>query len=475
MTLIEDLRAAIGDAAVITDPAQFAPMLTDNRRRWHGQAACCALPASTDEVSRLMAVCTKHKALVFTQGGNTGNAAAATPVVADADVGRTVLVNTARMNQIEAIDRVNATAVVQSGVILKNLQDAAAEEGLLFPVSLAAEGTCTVGGTLSTNAGGVHVLRYGSMRAQCLGLEVVLPDGRVLSMLRSLRKDNTGYDLKHLFIGAEGTLGIITRAALAFAALPAARTVFVAAVDSLQAAEKLFETLSKNFSARLSAFELMHAATIAKVREQLPDIPVGFELNHPWYVLAEIRYDTTEESEATRPQIENLLAALFESDTVADAVIGQSETQNEALWRVRESIPSAHKKSGGNVKHDISVPRSSLVAFITECTAELGNRFSWIAPSIFGHFGDGNLHYNMGVKPGLDPRLCFTHEEAIHAVVYAYVQRFRGSVAAEHGVGRIKTGWLRVMRSPEEYEAMRSVKTLFDPENRLNPGVLFDS
>ena len=278
MTLIEDLRAAIGDAAVITDPAQFAPMLTDNRRRWHGQAACCALPASTDEVSRLMAVCTKHKALVFTQGGN---AAAATPVVADADVGRTVLVNTARMNRIEAIDRVNATAVVQSGVILKNLQDAAAEEGLLFPVSLAAEGTCTVGGTLSTNAGGVHVLRYGSMRAQCLGLEVVLPDGRVLSMLRSLRKDNTGYDLKHLFIGAEGTLGIITRAALAFAALPAARTVFVAAVDSLQAAEKLFETLSKNFSARLSAFELMHAATIAKVREQLPDIPVGFELNHP--------------------------------------------------------------------------------------------------------------------------------------------------------------------------------------------------
>lgn len=472
MTLIEDLRSAVGDSAVKTDPALLAPFLLDNRRRFHGSVLCAVYPKSTEDTAAVMAVCARHKALVFVQGGNTSNAAAATPVVTRRDADKSVLIRLDAMRHIE-IDRVNGTAEVDAGVILADLQTAADKAGLLFPVSLAAEGSCTVGGALSTNAGGVHVVRYGNMREQCLGLEVVLADGTVLPMLRGLRKDNLSYDLRDLFIGAEGTLGVITKAVVKLAAKPRARRVFLTAVQTPEKAEILFEALQSVAASKLSAFELMAKPTIDKVAEMMPDVPIGLKLTSDWYVLAELRYDSVDEYELLSESFDDFLGTLFDDGTITDAVLAQSEKENLALWRIRESIPEAHKKAGGNVKHDISVPRSSLATFVKDCTSELTTTFPWIAPSIFGHFGDGNLHYNMGVKKGFDPRLCFDHEDDIHAVVYRWVEKFQGSPAAEHGVGRIKRDALRQRRAGAEYTLLTQIKKLLDPENRMNRGALF--
>ncbi len=472
MTLIDELRAAAGPAAVKTDPALLTPMLLDNRRRFTGQVLCAVYPKTTEDTARVMTVCARHKTLVFPQGGNTSNAAAATPVVNKKEAQNSILLRFDAMRHFE-IDRVNGTATVEAGVILANLQQAADEAGLLFPVSLAAEGSCTMGGALSTNAGGVHVVRYGNMREQCLGLEVVLADGRVMSMLRGLRKDNLGFDLRDLFIGAEGTLGVITKAVVKLAAKPAARRVFLAAIDSPAKAELLFEALQKEAASKLSAFELMAKSTIEKVTEMMPDVPAGFPLESDWYVLAELRYDSVKECDLLADAFETFLSGLFEKDVITDAVLAKSEKENAALWRIRESIPEAHKKAGGNVKHDLSVPRSSLAAFVEGCTAELVAAFPWIAPSIFGHFGDGNLHYNMGVKPGFAVRLPFDNEDAIHAIVYRWVEALHGSPAAEHGVGRIKRKLLASGKAGAEFDTMVAIKRLLDPDNRMNRGALF--
>ena len=472
MTLIDDLRNALGADAVKTDPAVLAPMLLDNRRRFHGNVLCAVFPKTTDETARILKICARHEALVFSQGGNTSNAAAATPVVSEQDAQRSVLVRFDAMRSI-VVDAVNGTATVDSGVILADLQAAAEKARLLFPVSLAAEGSCTVGGALATNAGGVHVVKYGNMREQCLGLEVVLADGSVLSMMRGLRKDNLGYDLRDLFVGSEGTLGLITRAVVKLTPMPAARRVFVAALDSPEKAEQLFQALHQAAPSKLAAFELMGRSTLQKVADELPGVSIGWPLSHPWYVLAELRYDTLQEYELLTPAFDEFLESLYSRGVLTDAVLAQNESENAALWRVRESIPEAHKKAGGNVKHDLSVPRSRLVPFILGCTAELRDRFAWLEPSIFGHFGDGNLHYNLGVKPGLDPRLCFQHEAALHAVVYDWVAKMHGSPAAEHGVGRIKRELLADMKAGPEVALMHQVKRLLDPRNRLNRGALF--
>ena len=472
MTLLEELQAATSTQSVKTDPVYLEPLLLDNRRRFKGSVLCAVTPRSTEETARVMAICAKHKALVFAQGGNTSNAAAATPVVTEEDSAKSVLLRFDAMKKI-AVDTVNGTALVQAGAILADLQAEADRNNLLFPVSLAAEGSCTVGGALSTNAGGVHVVRYGNMREQCLGLEVVLADGTVLSMLRGLRKDNLGFDLRDLFIGSEGTLGVITQAVVKLSAKPAARRVFLAAINSPEKAELVFEALQKEAASKLSAFELMARPTIEKVTEMMPDVPVGFDLTSPWYILAELRYDSVAEYELLTERFEAFLASLYETGLITDAILAKSEKDNAALWRVRESIPSAHKMAGGNVKHDLSVPRSSLSSFIAGCTAELEAQFSWIAPSIFGHYGDGNLHYNMGVKPGFDANLCFAHEDAIHEIVYRWVEKLHGSPAAEHGVGRIKLEALKTFKAGAEFDLMRRIKKLLDPENRLNRGALF--
>lgn len=472
-SLIEELQGIVGIDHVLTNSSDFAARLIDNRNRYCGTASCAVLPCSTAEVAKVMKTAARHHANVFTQGGNTSNVggAAAVPDEAHRD-NPSILLVLERMRSIESIDPVNDTAVVQAGVVLANLQEAARRHGRLFPVSLAAEGSCTIGGILATNAGGVHVLFYGNTREQCLGLEAVLADGRVLNLMRGLRKDNTGYDLKDLFIGSEGTLGVITRAVMKLSPLPSERIVVFIGLACTEALTEAFSAFEQSFCESLTAFEVMHHDTVAHVADVWSEVTRGLNLSAPWFALAEISLGADSRSERAQSDLEETLGTLFESGAVIDAVVGQSEAQNAALWRVRESIPDAHKKTGGNVKHDVSVPRSALPQFIEHTNALLKARFPWIAPSVFGHFGDGNLHYNMGVCKGFDPKLCFVHENEIHAMVYAEVARLAGSVAAEHGIGRMKHELLREVKSPEEYAVMRRIKAVFDPEGRLNPGAL---
>lgn len=469
------LAAELGAGHVVTDAAVLAPRMIDNRKRWHGAVDCAVYPCSTAEVSAVMRIAREFGACVYVQGGNTSNVGGATPVAQERR-GSGILICCDRMRRIEEIDAVNNTATVQCGVILEELQNAASEAGRLFAVSLASQGSCTVGGILATNAGGVHVLHYGNTRDQCLGLEVVLADGSVLDLLRGLRKDNTGYDLKDLFIGSEGTLGIITRAVLKLWPRPRQRIVAFISIAGIGHLEDVFQALEDAMGPSMTAFEVMHADTITHVSRVWPEVTRGLKLDAPWYALAEFSFFETPAGadvfSTGNDTLAGVLEPLFETGAVTDAVIGQSEAQNAALWRVRESIPDAHKATGGNVKHDISVPRSALASFVTTTNALLKERFEWIKPSVFGHFGDGNLHYNMAVADGLDQDLCFEHEEEIHRIVYAAVARHRGSVAAEHGIGRMKRQLLATVKSPVEYQTMRRIKALFDPDCRLNPGAV---
>ena len=471
-TLLTDLTALLGESHIVTDKAALAPRLTDNRGRWHGDVLAAVLPADTSEVAEVMKIAARHRALVFTQGGNTGNAAGATPVVEPQDVSRSILILTDRMRRIEAIDTVNDTVTVQAGVPVAAIREAAAQKGRLFPLSLASDGTATAGGVLATNAGGVHVVRWGNARAQCLGLEAVLADGRVLNMLRGLRKDNTGYDVKQLFIGSEGTLGVITRAVFKLEPLPAERTVLWLTFGELETAEILFEKLEKAAGGMLSAFEVMHRTPLARVASVYPERTSGVPMSDAWSALVEFSCPSVREAEKIEETIEALSEKFFEEGLITDAVASRSEAQCRQLWAVRESIPEAYKKTGGNVKHDISVPRSVLAQFVRETNAALAKRFPWVEPSIFGHFGDGNLHYNVGVLAGQNPRLCFDFESEINALVYENVMRFSGSAAAEHGVGRMKRALLERTKSETELQLMRSVKRVLDPCGRLNPGAV---
>ena len=454
-SLLSDLQACLGSDRVLTDATALAPLLLDNRGRWQGRALCAVFPSTTEEVSEIMRVACRHNAFVFAQGGNTGNAAAATPVVNDTDVSRTVLLSTTRLRRIEKIDTVNDSVVVQAGVPVAAVRETAALQKRLFALSLASDGTATVGGVLATNAGGVHVLRYGNARDLCLGLEVVLCDGRVLNLMRGLRKDNTGYDLKSLFIGSEGTLGIITKAIL-----------------KLRKIEPLFCAFQAQAGHALSAFEIVHQTPLQRVAQVFPEKVKTIDTHSPWSVLVELSYSDTQDETQSADLLESLLEGLLEQGIITDAVLSQSEIQCKALWAVREAVPEAHKKTGGNVKHDISVPRSRLAEFVEQTNAVLAKRFSWIEPSVFGHFGDGNLHYNMGVVPGQDPRLCFAFEKEINAIVYEHVARFNGSVAAEHGVGRMKRDLMEQTKPADELQLMRELKRIFDPDNQLNPGAV---
>lgn len=471
-SLLDDLRTILGSEHVRSDAADIAPMLIDNRGRWRGQALCAVFPRCTEDVSAVMRAACRHKALVFAQGGNTGNAAAATPVVNEVDAARTILLSTARMRGIERVDPINDTVLVQAGAPVAAVREAAARHNRLFALSLASDGTATVGGVLATNAGGVHVIRYGNAREMCLGLEVVLADGRVLNLLRGLRKDNTGYALKELFVGSEGTLGIITRAVLKLHPLAASRTVAWLTFDCLRHIETAFEHLQRELGERMSAFEIMHRTPLQRVARVFPERVTNLNLQSRWAALVEISHvDEADEHEAGNT-LQAVLQELMLSAKLTDALVAQNETQCRALWSVRESVPEAHKKTGGNVKHDISLPRGSLTTFVTQTNAALKTRFPWIEPSVFGHFGDGNLHYNMGVIPGQDPRLCFAFEKDINAVVYANVAMFNGSVAAEHGVGRLKRELIERTKPRAELQLMRCLKQILDPENRLNPGAV---
>jgi FAD/FMN-containing dehydrogenase len=421
-------------------------------------------PGSTAEVAAVVRACTEARVPMVPQGGNTGLVGGGTP---DGS-GAAVVVSLQRLNRVRAVDTANDTITVEAGCVLQAVQQAARDRGRLFPLSLAAAGSATIGGNLATNAGGTQVLRYGNARDLALGLEVVLAGGEVWNGLRGLRKDNTGYDLKHLFIGAEGTLGIITAATLKLYPLPAAQTTALAALPSLAAATRLLERARAGAGAALTAFEVMGRITLQHAVETLPALRMPLPLEQPWYALLEL---SDAEGEAHAAAVfERVLAEALEAGDVVDAAVARSLAEAQALWRLREGIPEAHARRGGNVKHDISLPVSAIAEFVDGTNAALRSRFAWIEPVVFGHLGDGNLHYNMGTVPGTPVEVAFDHEKEINRVVNDAVHARGGSISAEHGLGQLKRETVRDYKPAIELELMRRIKRALDPHGLMNPG-----
>lgn len=463
--LIGSLREALGHSRVLTAHDDVAPYLTDWRRRYVGTAAAVVLPASTAEVAATVRACAAAGAPVVPQGGNTGLVGGATP---DA-TGRSVVVSLRRMNRIRAIDTANNTLTAEAGCLLQAVQDAAASQQRLFPLSLAAEGSATLGGNLSTNAGGTQVLRYGNARELTLGLEVVVASGEVWDGLRALRKDNTGYDLKQLFIGAEGTLGVITAATVKLFPQPRARLTALVAVASLRSALALLNRARDFADSALTGFEVMSAECLRRVARELPRTTLPLPVQQsPWFALIEL---SDAEGEAHGGALlERLLAEAFDAAEVTDAVVAKSLAESRALWAIREGIPEAQARAGGNVKHDISLPVSSIPEFVEVTNAELERRFAWIQPVVFGHLGDGNLHYNMAVKDRVAVSIAFDNEAAINEVVHQAVASRGGSISAEHGLGQMKLDEITYFKSPLEMGMMRAIKQALDPFGLMNPG-----
>ena len=455
MTLQHLLGEIVGAGNVLTAPEDTKPYFTDWRRQYAARAECVVRPASTAEVAAVMALCAREDVAVVPQGGNTGLVGGSVPTGAR----REVVLSLSRMNRIRALDALNDTATVEAGCVLATIQQAAAAAGRLFALSLAAEGSCQIGGNLSTNAGGVNVLRYGTAREQVLGLEVVLPDGRVWHGLRGLRKDNTGYDLKQLFLGAEGTLGIITAAVLRLFPQPTANATAWIAVDSPKAAVQLLAELRAHLGDRISAFELLSRACLEVVMTHTRGTPDPLGAPYPWYVLAELADSGT--PQALRERVEAALAECAERGSLRDAALAHSNEQSRALWRIRETVPEAQFT---NVKHDISVPVSRIAEFVEKVSNALARTFPQVAIFCFGHVGDGNLHFNVG------PEALMPRRGEVSRIVYDAVVALGGSISAEHGLGQLKREEIRLHKAPLELELMRALKGTLDPKGLMNPG-----
>jgi FAD/FMN-containing dehydrogenase len=444
--------------------ADLQPYLTDQRRLYHGRALAVALPRTVAEVTHLLAFCNDHRIGVVPQGGNTGYCGGATPD----ESGAQIVVSLSRLNRIRHIDALNYSIVAEAGCILARVQLAADEAQRLFPLSLGSEGSCQLGGNLSTNAGGVHVLRYGMMRDLVLGLEVALADGRLLSSLGTLRKDNTGYDVKSLFLGAEGTLGIITAASLKlFPKLRAFATAF-AAVPDPRAAVALLARLRDASGDRVSSFELIPRIAVDLTARHIPGVRDPLDAAHPWYVLCELT--SSRAGDPLEDLLEQSLAAALEEMLVLDAALARDERDRAAFWKLRETIPEAQRLDGGSLKHDISVPVASIPDFI-----ERGSR--WLSDNVpdgrlvaYGHVGDGNLHFNLNQAPGADRAAFLAREEPVKRAIHELVKDFGGSFSAEHGIGRLKVGELERYAPPVELDLMRAIKRALDPNGILNPG-----
>jgi FAD/FMN-containing dehydrogenase len=462
--LIARLRALLGEAAVLADPQGMAPFLTDWRGRYSGHARCVVKPANTGEVASAVELITACGAPVVPQGGNTGLCGGATP---DAS-GDAVVVNLSRMNRIRALDAANNTITAEAGCLLAQVQEAAASADRLFPLSLAAEGSCEIGGNLSTNAGGVHVLRYGNARELVLGLEVVLPDGRIWDGLRGLRKDNTGYDLKHLFVGAEGTLGIITAAVLKLFPRPRATAVAWLAIDSPAAAVELLGRLRARFGERVTAFELIGRSALDLVLKNIPGARDPLATPAPWSLLVEL--SETQPDFDIAQALERALAGEIEAGRILDAAIASSLAQVEALWRLRENCSEAQKVEGISIKHDVSVPVSRIPDFLERADAALRAAFPGVRIVAFGHVGDGNLHYNLSKPQAAANAEFIALTPQANRIVHDIVADLGGSISAEHGIGQLKRGEILRYKSAVEMELMRAVKKALDPRNLMNPG-----
>ena len=465
--LIARLRSICGASNVLThdDPgADLSAWEQDWRKRSRGRALAVVRPGSTAEVAEVVKACAAHGTAIVPQGGNTGLVVGSVPD----DSGTQVVLSMTRMNAVRAIDPDNLTLTVEAGCILQNLQDVAAKAGFLFPLSLAAEGSCTIGGNLGTNAGGTQVLRYGNARDLCLGLEVVTARGEVWNGLTGLRKDNTGYDLRHLMIGSEGTLGVITAANMKLYPLPAAQLTAWAAVPSMEAAVQLLGLAHSRLGPGLTGFEVMGQFALSLVDKHYPQQRVPLFKDTPWCVLLE--NSDSENEQHARDQFEALLEAAMEAGCVTDAVVAENIAQARALWHIRESIPLAQAEEGLNIKHDISIPVSRIPAFVAETDALLQREIPGVRLVNFGHLGDGNLHYNVQAPEGSDgPAFLRDWEEKVNTLVFDQVARFEGSISAEHGVGELKARKLPTYKDPTALAMMRAIKHALDPQNLLNP------
>ena len=461
--LLADLRGCVGAAQVLTQGDLSAYEL-DWRKRWRGRALAVVRPGSTEEVAAVVRACAAQGVAIVAQGGNTGLVGAGVP---DAS-GTQVLLSLGRMNHVRAIDAANLTLTAEAGCVLQAVQQAAADAGLLFPLSLAAEGSCTIGGNLATNAGGTQVLRYGNARSLCLGLEAVTAEGAVWHGLAGLRKDNTGYDLRDLLIGSEGTLAIITAATLALHPRPAATMTALAACNSLDACVALLAAAQRSLGPGLTAFEVMNAFSLALVARHVAQLRQPLAAA-PWTVLVELS-DNEGEVHA-RTQFEGLLADALEAGTIGDAAVAESLAQSRAMWHLRESIPLAQSEEGLNIKHDISLPVSRIPAFCAATDAALAARWPGMRLVNFGHLGDGNLHYNVQAPEGGDAAAFLRDEEpAVNAVVFDAVVAHGGSISAEHGIGALKRDELALRKDPTALAMMRAIKHALDPQGLLNPG-----
>ena len=463
LPLLAVLRAAVGAAHVLTEGDLSAYEL-DWRQRYRGRALAVVRPGSTLEVAQVVRTCAAHGAGIVAQGGNTGLVGGSVP---DAS-GTQVLLNLARMNRIRATDAANLTMTVEAGCVLQAVQDAAAAQGLLYPLSLAAEGSCTVGGTLATNAGGTQVLRFGNARELCLGLEVVTASGEVWHGLSGLRKDNTGYDLRDLFIGSEGTLGIITAATLKLHPQPVAVTTAMASLATLADAVALLQLAQARLGAGLTGFEVMQRHALALVRKHFAQLAQPLP-EAEWTVLLE---QSDSESEAhAREGFEALLEAALERGVISDAAVASSQAQSAAMWQLRESIPLAQSAEGLNIKHDISLPISAIPAFVAGTDAALQQAFPGARLVNFGHLGDGNLHYNVQA-PATGDAAAFLRdcEPAVNALVFDAVAAHGGSISAEHGIGALKRDAMAARKSPVALQMMRAIKQALDPQGLMNPG-----
>jgi FAD/FMN-containing dehydrogenase len=455
---------ALGVKGVVSDAGALAPYLAEQRGRYKGAAPFAVRPANTEEVAKAVTLCRDAGAAVVPQGGNTGLVAGAVPFAED----NAVLLNLGRMNRVREVDTADYSITVEAGCILQQVQEAAEKADRLFPLSLGAEGSCQIGGNLSTNAGGVHVLRYGNARDLVLGLEVVLPDGRVWNGLRALRKDNTGYALKHLFVGAEGTLGIITAACLKLFPRPAETEVAFVAVRDPAAAVELLARARAATGDRVNAFELIPRLGLDFALKHLEGIEDPLKDRSDWYVLMELA--SGRRDGALRESLEEFLAKAIEDGLVSDAALAANARQAQAFWAIREGIVEAQKFEGGSIKHDVSVAVSKTPDFIARATRLVEDMVPGIRPLPFGHVGDGNIHFNLSQPEGADKKAYLDRWEDVTRAVHELVVEMDGSISAEHGIGHLKAAENAHFKSAVEIDLMRRVKRALDPDNLMNPG-----
>jgi FAD/FMN-containing dehydrogenase len=460
---LDALKSALGPGGWTDDPATIAPWLTEWRNRWSGHTPLMLTPRSTEEVARAVAICGQHGVAITPQGGDTGLVGGQIPY-------GEVLLSTRKLRATRDVTPLDDAMTVEAGVTLLEAQQAAAAADRMFPLSLAAEGTATIGGVISTNAGGTAVLRYGVMRDLVLGIEAVMPSGEVFHGLKRLRKDNTGYDLKQLLIGAEGTLGVVTAATLKLFPVMRSRATAVVGLETAHAAVELLARAKGETGGGVEAFELMKRLGMQFVLKNVPDTREPLDSTPPWYVLIEL---VSGEPGAAGAAMERLLEQAFEAGLIIDAAIAQNEVQRAAFWKVREEQSAAQKPEGGGWKHDVSVPVSRIADFLDEATAAVERFEPGARVSAFGHVGDGNLHYDVLCPPGADRAAFLDRWAEGSEIVHDIVARYHGSISAEHGLGRLKTEEARRYKSPLEIETMRAIRAALDPKRIMNPAVLF--